>query len=276
MISCKEYVEIQKKELEEKVKGFKRKPKLVVVQVDHDKASDSYVRGKERDSAEIGIIFEHIEIDSGKYSHEDLVMKLIEINADENVDGIIVQLPIPDKYDVEELQKCISSDKDVDGFRVDSRFKSCTPLGVINWLKYNNYNFSGKVACVIGRSNILGKPLADMLTDLDATVILCHSKTPEEQLGELIIDSDIIFTCINKIEYFKHDIFCSWNDIIDIGLGIGKDNKLHGNIDAESVEKLKEKNHGCIIVSGKGNTGLTTRLALMQNVVEAYEMHVCE
>ena len=274
MVSCKEYVELKKEQLKEKVSTFETEPVLVVVQVDSNPASNAYVNGKKRDAQELGIRCLHIIIDSAKISQEELEEIIYGFNEDKYVNGIIVQLPIPDKYNVEKLQNCISPEKEVDGFRKDSLFKPCTPLGVINYLTYNEYDFVGKTACVIGRSNIVGKPLAKMLTDLNATVILCHSKTSNHQLVNLISDSDIIFTCIDKIEHFKSYEFYSWQDIIDIGLGRGEDGKLHGNIDAASVESLKETNYGSghFIISGTGGVGLLTRISLMQNVVEAYEM----
>ena len=270
MVSCKEYVAIKKEELKEKIKTFERPPKLCVIQVGHNSASDSYIRGKKKDAEEVGIEFNHIplpeDIEQGQLEYQ------VELQSCLN-DGLIVQLPLPKHLDVDRITKLIPANKDVDGFKPDSCFKSCTPKGIIDWLKYNNYNFTEKVACVIGRSNILGKPLAAMLTDLNATVILCHSKTTKRQLDELISDSDIVFTCIDKIEYFTSDNFYSYQDIIDVGLGCGKDGKLHGNIEEKSLDKIRELNYGHIIVSGKGNTGLTTRLALVQNTVAAYELN---
>ena len=275
MVSCKDYVEIQKQLLKEKISTFERKPKLCVVQIGNDPASNSYIKGKRKDCEEVGVIFNHLHIANYEDVSQVVLMDMIStINADHTTDGIIIQLPIPDKYNIEELQKCISPDKDVDGFRIDSCFKPCTPKGVIELLKYNKYDFSGKIACVVGRSDIVGKPLAEMLTNLDATVILCHSKTSKEQLTKLISASDIVFTCINQIEYFNSSDFYSWQDIIDIGLGRGVDGKLHGNIEGKSVEILKERNYGHFVISGTGNTGLLTRESLLENTVEACELHL--
>lgn len=273
MISCKDYVEIKKKLLKDRIETFNRKPKLCVIQIGNNPASNAYVRGKAKDCEEIGITFNHLHIENYEEVSQVVLMEMIElIDADPTTDGIIIQLPIPDKYDIEELQKCISPDKDVDGFRKDSYFDPCTPKGVIDWLKYNNYEFKGKTACVIGRSDIVGKPLARMLSNLDSTVILCHSKTPVDKLTYLISDSDIVFTCINQIEYFDYHDFYSWQDIIDIGLGRGVDGKLHGNITGNHVDYLKERNYGHFIVSGTGSVGLITRVKLLENVIEAYEL----
>ena len=274
MITCKEYVEIKKEQLKERIKTLSRKPKLCVVQIGNNPASNSYIKGKKKDCEDTGVIFNHLHIENYEEVSQVVLMDMIRtINADPTTDGIIIQLPIPDKYDVEELQTCISPDKDVDGFRKDSYFNPCTPQGVIDWLKYNNYDFEGKTACVIGRSEIVGKPLARLLTDLDVTTVLCHSKTPKVKLTKLMADSDIVFTCINQIEYFKHYDFYSWQDVIDIGLGRGEDGKLHGNIAGDSVDKLKESNYGHLIVSGVGSVGLLTRCSLTENVVYACELH---
>ena len=273
MVSCKEYVAIKKEELKEKIKTFARPPKLCVIQVGDNPASNSYIKGKRKDAEEVGIEFVHIklpeEVEQGQLEHQVQLQSCIN-------DGVIVQLPLPKHIDVERITKLIPANKDVDGFRSDSCFKPCTPKGIIDWLEYNEYEFEGKTACVIGRSNILGKPLAEMLTDCNATVILCHSKTTKKQLDKLISDSDIVFTCIDKIEHFTYEDFYSWQDIVDVGLGRGKDGKLHGNIEEKSLDKIREKNYGHIIISGKGNTGLTTRLSLVENTVEAYELNMEE
>jgi methylenetetrahydrofolate dehydrogenase (NADP+)/methenyltetrahydrofolate cyclohydrolase len=270
LVSCKDYVQIQKDILREKVKTFKRKPKLVVVQVDHDKASNSYVNGKRNDSAEIGVIFEHVEIDSEKYSNEDLVEKLNELNADDNVDGIIVQLPIPDKYNVEELQKCISPNKDVDGFRLDSCFKSCTPKGIIDWLKYNSYNLIGKVVVVLGRSKIVGKPLINMLIDEGATVICCNSHT--EFIWKYTRKADLVISAIGKPKHFdfsNFDVYCEI--IVDVGINRDENGKLCGDIDSTYFDKYLPNTYVTPVPNG---VGLLTRTSLMQNVIEAYELHM--
>ena len=273
MISCKEYVEIKKKEFKEKVLTFSKKPCLCVIQIGNNAASNSYIKGKINDCKEIDIDILHIQIDENEKTEYELIDMLKDINRDNEINGIIIQLPVPDKYDVEKLQQCISPEKDVDGFRRDSCFEPCTPKGVIDWLKYNNYEFSGKTACVIGRSEIVGKPLAKMLTDLNCTVTLCHSKTSELQLLDIVTYSDIVFTCIDKIEYFNRRPFNNEQDIIDIGLGKGQDGKLHGNISKEYLELLKESTYDRILISGIGNTGLLTRLALLENVIKAYELN---
>lgn len=270
LVSCKDYVRIQKDILKEKINTFDRKPKLVVVQVGNNPASSTYVRGKHRDSDEIGIEFEHVHIE--KYEHmsqDDLILTLATLNADDNIDGIIVQLPIPDKYDVEELQKCISPDKDVDGFRPDSCFKPCTPKGIIDWLKFNDYDLIGKVVVVLGRSKIVGKPLINMLIDEGATVICCNSHT--EAVWKYTRKADLVISAVGKPKHFTFSDFDNCCDIIvDVGINRDENGKLCGDIDNTYFDKYLPYTY---VTPVPGSVGLLTRATLMKNVVEAYELH---
>lgn len=270
MISCKEYAELKKKELKKYITERGLHPTLVVIQVGDRPESNSYIRGKMRDCGEVGI-----ECIVKKYpeniSQERLAHHVIEINRDHTVHGLIIQLPLPEHIDVNYILPWIVDRKDVDGFNPMSPFEPCTPLGVINYLKYVGYEFEGKNALVIGRSDIVGKPLARMLTNLDCTVTLAHSKTVG--IGQLASGADIIFTCIDKIEYFDCNlIFDGERDVIDIGLGVGEDGKLHGNLQSKVVKVMKEIYPERICISGIGGVGLLTRLSLLENVVRAAEI----
>lgn len=270
MISCKEYTSLRKQELKKYIEEKGLKPCLVVIQVGDRPESNSYIRGKMRDCEEVGI-----ECIVKKYSENiklyQLVNHINEANRDKKVHGIIVQLPLPEHIDTKVIQSWISENKDVDGFTLGSPFDPCTPSGVIGYLKYIGYQFEGKDALVIGRSDIVGKPLARMLTDLDCTVTLAHSKTPDTNLREYMYRADITFFCINQIGYFG----LGYNDqlsldYVDIGLGPGVDGKLCGNMTKELHEYTEFPGHVCI--SGTGGVGLLTRLALLENVVLASEM----
>ena len=274
MLTCKEYTELKKKELKKYIEEHDLHPCLVVIQVGDRPESNSYIRGKMRDGEEVGIeckVLKYPEHITQKHLCEQLAIH----NMMDSIHGIIVQLPLPDHIDAEELWKWIDIFKDVDGFRPATMFDPCTPKGVIDYLKFIGYEFEGKDALVIGRSDIVGKPLARMLTDLDCTVTLAHSKTFD--IDKHIKNSDIVFTAINEIEYFDSHI---WDfpvdkrtDIIDIGLGKGKDGKLHGNLSQKLVSIIRESQYpGYICVSGTGGVGLLTRLALLENVVKACEM----
>lgn len=268
MISIKEYVALKKEELKNKVeKG--NIPCLYIIQVGDNPASNSYVKGKHTDCEEVGFKCRHIHYKDT--TTETLVGLIEELNLDPKCHGIIVQLPLPPHIDVKEVQLAIDPYKDVDGFHPLSQFKPCTPLGVINFLKYNNYNFEGKNALVIGRSDIVGKPLAQMLTDLNCTVTLAHSKTKE--IDAFIENSDLVFTAIDKIEHYTtlyRSFFSATEIVVDIGLGKGADNKLHGNLTKPLCEILKYR--GVEVYSGIGNVGLLTRLQLLENTLKACEL----
>ncbi len=269
MLTCKEYAEQKKKGLKEYITEKGLHPTLVVIQVGDRPESNSYIRGKMRDCEEVGIECKVVNYAIGIQQYQ-LEAIIDTFNKDESVHGIIVQLPLPDHIDVKEIQSWISPAKDVDGFGYLSSFDPCTPSGVIGYLKAINYEFDGKDALVIGRSDIVGKPLARMLTDLDCTVTLTHSKTKD--IDTKIENADILFTCIDKIDYYSVDYFdpkIHPGVIIDIGLGIGLDGKLHGNLRQHTVETLKRLSPDDIIISGTGGVGLLTRVALLENVVKA-------
>ncbi len=180
IVSCKDYVEIKKKELKEEIRHFNRKPVLAVIQIDNDQASNSYIKGKQKDCDEIGIEMRHVNIHSNIAEQKE-VEGIIKVIVNSDADGIIIQLPIPDKYDLDRLQHLIPPEKDVDGFRRDSCFKPCTPKGIIDWMEYNNFEFKGKDCCVLGRSKIVGLPLTNMLIEKGATVTCCNSTTPSTE-----------------------------------------------------------------------------------------------
>lgn len=276
MINCKEYTEIIKQKLKEEINKLPSIPKLVVIQVGNHESSNSYIKGKEKDCNDVGIVFEHYKLINEGASTNSISDLILKLNEDTDVNGIIVQLPLPSHINVKHIQNLISKFKDVDGFGKNSIFDSCTPKGAIDYLKYHDYQFSGKNATVVGRSEIVGKPLARMLLDLDCTVTICHSKTDNDCLSVYMSDSDIVFTCIDKIEFFGPEYFDPWCDVIDFGLGVGEDGKLHGNLNKDAIATLKDyiESHGenQVLISGIGGTGLLTRIALLCNTVKAYQL----
>ena len=268
MISCKDYAALKKEELKTKIdEHIIIRPYLAVIQIGDDPASNSYIKGKQRDCEEVGIFFSHYRF-SSDISHDELKEFIADLNEDPIYNGIILQLPVPSHIDVKDIQRLIDPAKDVDGFNPDSSFQPCTPLGIINYLKFNGYHFRGKNACVIGRSDIVGKPLAKMLLDLDCTVTVCHSKS---DLRSVLPCQDIIFTCINQIEFFDETYFAPYQDVIDIGLGKGTDGKLHGNLTEAAYLQQKEYTgtNNSVVISGTGGVGLLTRLELLNNTYKA-------
>lgn len=270
MISCKEYAEKRKQELKEKVSTFERRPVLAVIQINSNPASNSYIAGKKRDCEEVGIDCLHIIIDSEKYSQEDLETTIKDLNNSQRYDGIIIQLPIPDKYDVEKLQQCISPEKDVDGFRRDSCFEPCTPKGIMDWLNYNDYNLEGKNAVVIGRSKIVGKPLVNMLIDKGATVTCCNSKTRE--IRYFMYGADIVISAVGKPKLLNSMHFNNPQIIVDVGINRDEEGKICGDVDRDDVNFYNSSTYITPVPKG---VGLLTRLALLENLLKAYMLTKC-
>ena len=267
IVSCKDYVEIKKKELKEEIRHFNRKPVLAVIQIDNDQASNSYIKGKQKDCDEIGIEMRHVNIYSNVAGQKEVECIIKDI-ANSDADGIIIQLPIPDKYDLNQLQNLIPPEKDVDGFRRDSYFKPCTPRGIVDWMEYNNFEFKGKDCCVLGRSKIVGLPLTNMLIEKGATVTCCNSTTPSTEYYTR--NADYVFSAIGIPHYFDYSDFFEYCElIVDIGINRIKDNKLCGDINCCSFEEYLS---GTYVTPVPGGVGLLTRTSLMQNVVDAYKI----
>lgn len=267
IVSCKDYVEIKKKELKEEIRHFNIKPVLAVIQIDNDQASNSYIKGKQKDCDEIGIEMRHVNIYSNVAGQKEVECIIKDI-AKSDADGIIIQLPIPDKYDLERLQHLIPPEKDVDGFRRDSCFKPCTPKGIVDWMEYNNFEFKGKDCCVLGRSKIVGLPLTNMLIEKGATVTCCNSTTPSTEYYTR--NADYVFSAIGIPHYFDYSDFFEYCElIVDIGINRIKDNKLCGDINCCSFEEYLS---GTYVTPVPGGVGLLTRLTLMQNTLNAYKI----
>lgn len=267
IVSCKDYVEIKKKELKEEIRHFNRKPALAVIQIDNDQASNSYIKGKQKDCDEIGIEMRHVNIYSNVAGQKEVECIIKDI-AKSDADGIIIQLPIPDKYDLERLQHLIPPEKDVDGFRRDSCFKPCTPEGIIDWMEYNNFEFKGKDCCVLGRSKIVGLPLTNMLIEKGATVTCCNSTTPSTWYYTR--NADYAFSAVGVPNYFDFSDFQDFCElVVDIGINRDENGKLCGDVNNAEFESSLNDTY---VTPVPGGVGLLTRLALMQNTLNAYKI----
>lgn len=264
MITCKDYVVDKKTEIRNRVNFLQRKPCLCVIQIGDNPASNSYIKGKKKDCEEVGIECRHIHI-TEDISEFELISQIQQLDYSSSVDGIIIQLPIPEKYDVEKLQNYISPKKDVDGFRRDSYYSPCTPKGIMDWIEYNGYNLEGKNVTVIGRSKIVGKPLVNMLIDKGATVTCCNSKT--RNLVAHTYRADVVISAVGKAKFLDSKMFGHPDLIIDVGIN-RENGKLCGDVDYESVSAALPNTY---ITPVPGGVGLLTRLALMENVVKAHD-----
>lgn len=267
IVSCKDYVEIKKKELKEEIKHLDKKPVLAVIQIDDDQASNSYIKGKQKDCDEIGIEMRHVNIYSNTTEQKEVECVITDI-AKSDTDGIIIQLPIPGKYNLERLQNLIPTEKDVDGFRRDSCFKPCTPKGIIDWMEYNNFEFEGKDCCVLGRSKIVGLPLTNMLIEKGATVTCCNSTTPSTWYYTR--NADYAFSAVGVPNYFDFSDFQDFCElVVDIGINRDENGKLCGDVNNAGFESSLNDTY---VTPVPGGVGLLTRLTLMQNVVDAYKV----
>lgn len=251
--NIKEFSAEKKEEIKRQIEELEYTPTLAIVQVGNNEASNRYVRNKVKDCEEVGI-------EADVYVYDESVKESEFCNSiwDLNIhyDGIIVQLPLPVHLHEKRILEVIDADRDVDGFRNDSRFYPCTPKGIVDYLQKGcRYSFTGKNVTIIGRSNIVGKPLARMLTDLDATVTLCHSKTKD--LERHIEKADLVICAVGKANFLdcgKYDV-----PIVDVGINF-VDGKLVG--DCYNTE-------GKDVTPVPGGVGLLTRVALLENVLEA-------
>ncbi len=245
-------------------------PKLAVVMVGDDKASKIYVRNKSKACEEIGIEYEEYLLPE-KTKMSELLELIEKLNNDESVYGILVQSPLPDGLDTNEAFQAISPQKDVDGFHPinigklslnQDCFVSCTPYGIIKMLEAYNIPIEGARAVIIGRSNIVGKPLAKCLLNKNATVTVCHSKT--KNIKEITKQADILVAALGKPKFVTQDMVKEGATVIDVGINRMDDGKLVGDTD---FENLKEK--VAYITPVPGGVGPMTIAMLMYNVVKA-------
>lgn len=250
-------------------------PKLVVVQVGDDPASASYIKQKMASCEQVGMRHEHIHL-SEKTSREELFNLISELNADNDVTGFIVQLPLPKHLQplVDEVIEAIDPLKDVDGFGAKNlgevllsadreRLPPATPSGVIAMLDHYKIAVSGKHAVVVGRSNIVGKPLAVMLINRGATVSVCHSKTTD--LGAMTRQADLLFVAVGKANLITADKVKPGAVVIDVGMN-RVDGKLCGDVDFENVKEVASA-----ITPVPGGVGPLTVASLIRNCVSAKE-----
>lgn len=262
-----------KDELKEEVsrlKGSGITVGLAVIQVGDDPASSIYVNNKKKACEYVGIDSVSYEL-PGDTSEEELLALISRLNQDDRVNGILVQLPLPEHIDEETVITAISPDKDVDGFHTESAgrllvgkkgFLPCTPAGIIQLIRRSGYSVEGKECVVIGRSNIVGKPLAILLLRENGTVTVAHSRT--ENLKEVASRADILVAAVGKPKFITADYVKEGAVVIDVGIHRMEDRKMCGDVDFDNVcEKA------AAITPVPGGVGPMTIAMLMANCVEA-------
>lgn len=261
-MEIKEYVLNRKIELKKEVSTFKIKPHLVIIQVNDDEASNAYIRGKLKDAEEIGVKATLMKL-SPTISECELLEIIENVNCDVNIHGLIVQMPLPKQIDEQRIKIAISPNKDVDGFHPLSQLSPCTPKGIITYLKAVGFDFKGKNAVVIGRSNIVGRPMAKLLLNESSNVTVLHSKTTKEDMNFYIKHADLIVIAIGHKHFLdKTRIYKKEAIIVDVGIN-RIDGKLYGDAEANLPVKLQ--------TPVPGGVGLLTRITLMENLLEVYK-----
>ncbi len=258
-------------ELKEKVSKEKRPLGLVVIQVGEDPASVVYVRQKAKMAEKVGFNFNHIKLDSS-VSEEELLNKIDEFNNDDNVDGILVQMPIPKHLNPKTIQNAISPLKDVDGLtdinmgklmHNEEALVPCTPLGIMDLLKHYGIEVAGKRVVVVGRSDLVGKPMLALMINADATVTLCHSKTKD--MSKITKKADILIVAVGKANFIKAEDIRNGCVVIDVGINRMSDGSLCGDVDFNSV-----KDKVSYITPVPGGVGQMTVAELGMNTYKAY------
>ena len=266
-----------KDELKEKVAEYKKqgvKITLAVVKVGNDPASAVYVRNKEKACEYVGITSRTVAL-SEETTEEELLKVVKELNEDKAVNGILVQLPLPKHIDESKVLLAIDSNKDVDGFHPvnvgkmvigEETFLPCTPAGIIEMLKRTDIEISGKECVVIGRSNIVGKPMSMLMLKENATVTIAHSRTKD--LKEVTKRADILIAAIGKAKIVTADYVKEGAVIIDVGMDRDENGKLCGDVDFDSVSQVASA-----ITPVPGGVGPMTVTMLLVNCLRSVELN---
>ena len=271
IIDVKSIVNESKEKLKIEIEELKKKniyPKLAVILANNDSASQIYVNKKRKMCEELGIIDEEYILDE-KVTTEDMLKIVNKLNNDSSVDGILVQLPVFKHLDEKLILNTISPLKDVDGFHPENLGKlligedtivSCTPKGIMKIIDSLGEDLTGKKAVVVGRSRIVGKPIACLLLNRNATVTICHSRT--KNLEEYTKNADILIVAVGKASLVNKEMVKEGAIVIDVGI-----NRIEGKIKGD-VDTLEVADKAKYITPVPGGVGLTTVLSLMENVVE--------
>ena len=259
-------------ELKEEVNHLDVKPNFVVIQIGDDEASNVYIKQKAKMAEYIGYGYAHIKLPY-ETTEELLLNKIQELNSDDNINGILVQMPLPKHIDVDKVQNMITYTKDIDGlsdinsgrlFHGKDALFSCTPYGVMELLQRYNIDPAGMNAVVVGRSILVGKPMAAMLTNANATVTLCHSKT--KNLSDITRKAELLIVTVCKSKLITEDMVSNNAIVIDVGIS-RIDNELCGDVDFDKVSKKVK-----YITPVPGGVGPMTVAMLGKNILTAYKI----
>ena len=276
LLEARPYVEMKIKELKERVEKLETKPKLVIIRVGNDKASEKYVNNKIKRCEEVGIESQIIHLRED-ISQDHVAFEIQKLNNNHWVTGILLQLPLPKHLDEEYLTNLILPSKDVDGFTTENMGRlvlgmegniACTPRGIIDLLKFYEIPIEGENVLIINRSNIVGKPLAHLFLKENATVTIAHSKT--KLLREQMANADIIVTAIGKPNYFNAWDFKLDQTIVDVSINFDENGKMCGDVNKLDYGVISEDLF-CNLTPVPNGIGQMTVISLLEQTVEIAE-----
>ena len=260
------------KDLKDKVSSSEDRFGLAVIEIGEDPSSKVYVRQKEKFANEVGYLFKHIKLDSD-VSYVEVARVINNLNNDEEIDGIILQSPIPDHLNFRSLVNLIDSNKDVDGLTDVNMGKlchndyrglaSCTPKGIISLIDHYGIEIEGKHVVIVGRSDLVGRPLSMMMTNRNATVTLCHSRTKD--LKSYTLKADILVVAIGRANFITKDYVKDGAVVIDVGITRMSDNSLCGDVLYDEVKDIAS-----YITPVPGGVGPMTVASLLTNTYKAH------
>ena len=275
LINGNEIGKVIRNNLQTRIEDLKKQgvvPGLAVVLVGDNAASKTYVTNKQKTCESLGMHSRLLSFTSS-LSQEELMTTIHDLNTDESIHGILVQLPLPKHFDESLILSAISPDKDVDGFHPNNvgkmllgqeTFLPCTPFGVMKLLEHSGIEIAGKHAVVVGRSNIVGKPMGQLLLQKDATVTYAHSKTPD--LGSITRQADILVVAVGIAKLIKAEHIKDGAIVIDVGMNRDENNKLCGDVDFASVSQKAS-----FVTPVPGGVGPMTITMLMENTIQSAE-----
>lgn len=263
-------------QLKERVNKLSKKPSLVIIRVGEDFASGKYVSNKVKKCEEVGISSKIIHLDEN-ISQDEVEKIIIDLNKDKDVTGILLQLPIPKHLNEDYLTNLIEDEKDVDGFTIGNMGKlslnlegnvACTPRGIMTLLKEFKIDMEGKDVLIINRSNIVGKPLAQLFLQENATVTIAHSKT--KNLKEKILSSDIVVTAVGKANFLSAQDFSNNTTIIDVSINFNESGKMCGDVSKEDYDVIVNEKQ-CHLTPVPNGVGQMTVIELIEQTIEIAE-----
>ena len=273
IIDGKKVSKLIREQIKEEIINYEIKPKLIVIQVGNDEASEVYIEAKKRACIEVGMSFEHIKYNVNAHQ-KDIINKINILNKRDDANGIIVQLPIPKNLDVYKIINTIIPEKDVDGltdyniakiYNNDYNMIPCTPKGIMYLMEYYKIKLEGAKAVVIGKSNLVGKPITHLLLNQGATVTVCHSKT--KKLKQYTKKADILVVATGVKHLIKSTMVKKKSCVIDVGIS-KVDGKIYGDVDWKKIEKKAS------VTPVPGGVGPMTVAMLLQNTLDAYKNSV--